>query len=190
MKIVCLDPSLSNTGFVVLQGTKGDWSLSNLGLLTTESSNAAALTKGRKDGIPKSKIATLKKNIDDLGRAKLLIEGLDKIVVDADYVCVELPQIGGADMQARSMWSSGIVLGIIANLKGPLVCVTPKDVKMVTGCATSSKEDMVSWATHLYPNAPWLKRKLKGEMVLLKTNHHIADALAAGVAGLTSINLW
>lgn len=191
MRIVGIDPSLVNTGLVSVEGNPGAWDVSNLSLVTTKSANQTpAVAKARK----KAKIAPLpvvRKNYDDLDRARELLVAILDFVEDADFICVEIPQIGGAEMQARSMWTSGVALGLIACLPPEkVIALTPAEVKKATGNAKASKEEMCEWAYALYPNAPWPARKLKGVQVRLKTNHHIADGLASIAAGLAKKNLW
>lgn len=177
MRIIGIDPSLVNTGLISLEGTPGSWVLSKLYLHTTESA--------------KSTTEKIRKNYDDLDRARDLRNAILYFVEDSDFICVEIPQIGGADMQARSMWMSGIVLGIVASLPPEkLVYLTPAEVKKVTGNKTASKEDMCTWAYSLYPDAAWPSRKCKGAIEKLKKNHHLADALACTVAGLAKKEMW
>lgn len=181
MRVVGIDPSLVNTGLICVEGTPGSWQVSNLSLFTTKS---AASSNDKK-------VATIRKNYDDLNRARILKNTILSFVENADFICVEIPQIGGAEMQARSMWMSGISLGIIAMLpEEKLVLLTPGEVKMVTANKKASKEEMCEWAYALYPNAEWPSRKYKGDIIKLVNNHHIADALACVVAGLKKQNLW
>lgn len=191
MRIVGIDPSLVNTGLIAVEGNPGAWVVSNLSLVTTKSANlTAAKVKARK----KAKVAALpvvRKNYDDLDRARDLLLEILNFVEGADLICVEIPQIGGAEMQARSMWTSGVALGLIASLPPEkVVALTPLEVKNATGNKKASKEEMCAWAYKLYPNAPWPTRKLKGALIPLVTNHHIADGLATIVAGLEKKGLW
>lgn len=74
---------------------------------------------------------------------------------DSDYICVEMPQTGGEHMQARSIWTSGIALGLIATLPAEkLICMTPRDLKLVAGKKDASKEEMWCLAYQLYPKGP------------------------------------
>lgn len=191
MRIVGIDPSLVNTGLVALEGNPGAWLVSNLSLVTTKSANhTAAQTKALKKA-KKVVAPVVRKNYDDLDRARELLEKILDFVKDADFICVEIPQIGGAEMQARSMWTSGVALGLIASLPPEkVIALTPTEVKAATGNKKASKEEMCDWAYSLYPNAAWPSRKLKGAMVRLMTNHHIADALASVAAGLEKKKLW
>ena len=191
MKIVGIDPSLVNTGLVSVEGNPGSWPMSNLSLITTKSANQTAAQAKAQKKAKKPLLAVVRKNYDDLARARELLVTILDFVQDADFICVEIPQIGGAEMQARSMWTSGIALGLIASLPPEkVIALTPMEVKAATGNQKASKEDMCNWAYRLYPDAPWPSRKLKGEMVRLVTNHHIADALATIVAGAQKKSLW
>lgn len=169
MKILGIDPALVNTGLALLNHTNDKSSIIDLGLIVTAS----------------SKDKKIRKNIDDYNRGVYLYTQLQPWIEKCDCVCVELPQIAGANVQARSMWSSGIALGIISSITKPIVLLSPAEVKLITGSKTASKEEVIAWATALYPDAPWKKVKRKGELVLVEKNEHIADAVAAAHAGLT-----
>ena len=191
MRIVGIDPSLVNTGLVSFEGNPGAWLVSNLSLVTTKSANKTAAKLKADKKAKKIPTVAVRKNYDDLDRARELLLKILDFVKDADFICVEIPQIGGADMQARSMWTSGVALGLIASLPPEkVIALTPTEVKNATGNKKASKEEMCDWAYALYPNAPWPARKFKGNMVRLVTNHHIADALASAAAGLEKKNLW
>lgn len=168
MKILGVDPSLVNTGVILLDDITGDWKITDMELIVTK----ASTLKG------------VRKNYDDFCRARDLWDALQPWFDRADWLSIEIPQIAGANVQARSMWASGIALGTLAAAKKPMKWLTPKEVKEAIGNATASKEEMVEWAYKMYPDAPWPKRKFKGEMVPLESNHHLADALAAAHAGI------
>ena len=191
MKIVGLDPSLTNTGLVKLEYTHpidaptsamvpltsdpSHWSLTHLHLHETQ---ATPSPKNKKE-------AKVRKNYDDLARARELLAVLLSFVSDADYIAIEIPQIGGQDMQARSMWTSGIALGLMAALpSAKVIPLTPLEVKHVTGNPKASKEEMCAWAYAMFPQAAWPTRTIKGNAEKLKKNHHLADATAACWAGI------
>jgi Holliday junction resolvasome RuvABC endonuclease subunit len=122
------------------------------------------------------------KNSDDIERARKLHEGLHNFIQDADLVIVEVP-VGS--QSARAMASYGICIGIIASIDKPLIQVTPTEVKLAAcGKKTASKAEMIDWATNQFPEANWIKHKSKGEWVLGNKNEHLADAVAAIVAGV------
>jgi hypothetical protein len=121
---------------------------------------------------------TVRKNSDDLRRALQLRKGLHKAASECAIGIVEMP-VGS--QSARSMASYGVSVGVMASCPIPLIQVKPADVKeAATGDKTASKEEMIAWATALFPDAPWLRHGGK----LTAANEHLADGLAAIVAGL------
>lgn len=168
MKILGVDPSLVNTGVILLNDITGKWEVEDMELIVTK----ASTLKG------------VRKNYDDFSRARDLWDALLPWMERADWLGIEIPQIAGANVQARSMWASGIALGTLAAVRKPMKWLTPKEVKEVMGDATASKTDMANWAYQTFPDAPWPKRKFKGEMVPLESNHHLADAAAAAMAAV------
>ena len=66
-----------------------------------------------------------------------------------------------------------------------MIQVTPTEVKMAaTGIKSATKEEMIEAMAKEHPEVTWLTRKFKGEMELLGSNEHIADAMAAIKAGI------
>lgn len=97
-------------------------------------------------------------------------------------MCVEIP-VGS--QSARSMASYGICIGVVASIDKPLIQVTPAEVKLVaTGSKTASKDDMIKWATEMYPEGQWLTTNKKGVVSFVNKNEHMADAIAAMHAGV------
>lgn len=171
INVVGVDPSLRNFGIVkaVLDvETMKIVSIKEMLLVESESN-----TKKQK---------TVRKNSDDLRRARLLHEGFVEACKDASFAFVEVP-VGS--QSARSMASYGICVGVLAACPVPLIQVTPAEVKLaMTGIKTATKEEMIEAAVAEFPGAPWLSRKLKGERVLLNDNEHLADAVGALKAGI------
>ncbi|EBQ7137082.1 hypothetical protein AIY46_24595, partial [Salmonella enterica] len=67
----------------------------------------------------------------------------------------------------------------------PLIQVTPNEIKHYVGNKlTTSKEEIIQWATQKQPNAPWLRRKQSGKEVLVNKNEHLADAVASIYTGM------
>lgn len=131
---------------------------------------------------PESKNKSVRKNSQDLSRARIHTEATRAFLKDVDVVCVEIP-VGS--QSARAMASYGICIGVLASIDTPMVQVTPTEVKMVaTGTKTASKKDMINWANTLYPEADWLTKKVHGVITLVDKNEHIADAIAAMHAGV------
>ena len=124
----------------------------------------------------------VRKNSDDLRRARWLHDKLHAEIQDCHIVTVEMP-VGS--QSARAMASYGLCLGVLASVSKPMIEVTPYDVKLAgAGSKTSTKQEMIDWATSLHPNALWKTRRLKGQLVLTNDNEHLADALATIYAGM------
>ncbi len=172
MRIIGIDPSLAHTGLICLEGDIGAWALTRMHLVSTETEAAP------------------RKNEDDLRRSMVWLAEVRPFIENADMLCVELPQIGGANMQARSMWTSGIALGLVASLSPAVVALHPRQIKEVTGIKDADKAQMCNWAYQMYPAAAWPSRKVGGQQVPLVRNHHLADALATAVTGLILKNMW
>ena len=174
MLIAGIDPSLSNFGMV-----KGALDLSQdkpLFLL-----DKMFLQESKQD---KANAKVVRKNSDDLNRARLLHDAMQEFISDADLVIVDVP-VGS--QSARSMASYGICIGLLSSIAQPMIQVTPTEVKLAAvGSKTASKAEMIDWATSLYPNAQWIKHKQKGKWVIGNKNEHLADALAAVHAGLAT----
>jgi hypothetical protein len=173
VKILAVDPALRNLGFarIVLSTEGGAMSVEGLRLVQTE--NGAG--------------KTVRKNSDDIRRAAEAWEAMCQEADWADLVAAEIPS---GTQSARGAMSNGISLGLLAALGRlkPLIQVSAAEAKRVaTGRRTASKDEMIAWATNLYPHAPWLKRKLKGEVRLLDANEHLADAVAIGMAATHTV---
>lgn len=167
MIVAGLDPSLRNFGMVKgnLDPTTGHLELTELLLQETST-------------LPKNKV--VRKNSEDLNRARVLYQALISFLTDVDMVFVEIP-VGS--QSSRAMASYGICIGLIATISTAMIQVTPTEVKVAaTGSKTASKDHMIQWAITTYPDAEWLRR---GNSFLNK-NEHLADATAAIHAGITT----
>jgi Holliday junction resolvasome RuvABC endonuclease subunit len=170
LRVLCIDPSLRNWGFakIIIDSDKTDIEIDSLKLVKTESD--------------KKNAKVVRKNSDDLERAKLIYGALHREIVEyvPDFVFVEVP-VGS--QSARAMASYGICIGVLASIGVPLIQVTPTEVKLAGhGTKTASKEEMIAWAVKKHPNANWLKHGGK----LVAANEHLADAVAVGYAGMNS----
>lgn len=171
IKVIGIDPALRNFGFAhaVVDVDSGEVTIEKLVLAETASAN-------------KKTAKVVRKNSDDLNRAQILHDALVYECSNASFAFVEVP-VGSQN--ARSMASYGICIGVLTACPIPMIQLTPAEVKMVaTGDKQAAKEEMVQWATNLHPEANWLTRKLKGKIVPLADNEHLADAVAAVYAGL------
>lgn len=170
MNIVGIDPSLRNFGIVnaILDTDTMQFEITSMKLVESESNS--------------KKEKVVRKNSDDLRRARLLHEGFVEACQGASFAFVEVP-VGS--QSARAMASYGICVGVLASCPIAMVQVTPSEVKMAgVGYKTATKEEMIEAAVNAYPSAKWLMRKLKDELVLMNDNEHLADAVFAIEAGL------
>lgn len=167
VRVAGIDPSLRNTGLVIMDVHVEDGSFYNmidLHLIRTEPSKNKSQRKSSADYQAASEIAsTLRYKLDKHG---------------ARVVFAEVPS--GAQ-SARASWSLGISLGIIASIVPAPIEVTPMQTKVHSiGIKTATKHEMIEWAARTYPDAPWLR---KGDR-LLNANEHLADAIGVVHAGL------
>lgn len=170
MKIVGIDPSLRNFGIV-----KADLDLNTMEFKVTDMRLVES-----EDNAKKAK--TVRKNSDDLRRARLLHEGFVDACKDASFAFIEVP-VGS--QSARAMASYGICIGVLAACPIAMIQVTPTEVKLAgTGERTATKGEMIEAAVEAHPYAPWLTRKSGGQRVLMNDNEHLADATFAIAAGI------
>lgn len=172
LKVAGIDPSLRNFGLVKgtidLSDDNFPFEIEDMQLVESESDK-----KNKK---------TVRKNSDDLERARKLQRNMIKFIEDCSMVFVEVP-VGS--QSARSMASYGICIGILASIKKPIIQVTPTEVKLaMVGSKTASKEEVINSAVSNYPEAPWLKVKRSGQLVITAKNEHLADAVGAVYAGI------
>ena len=170
MKIVGVDPSLRNFGIVVaeLDINTMEFKIQEMRLIESE------------DNAKKAK--TVRKNSDDLRRAKLLHDGFVELCQGATIAFVEVP-VGS--QSARAMASYGICIGVLSACPIPMIQLTPTEVKLaMTGEKTATKDEMIEAAVKAHPYAKWMTRKVKGEIALLNDNEHLADATGAITAGI------
>lgn len=168
MKIVSFDPALSNFGIAQMtyDWNTGKLALDNLILVQTEG----------------SKHKTVRKNSDDLERARQLHRGMIAACEGATVAIAEIPT---GTQSARGAMSNGIALGVLASCPLPLIEVSPTEAKMAAvGFKTASKGEMIQWAMAKYPNANWITRKSKGVVVPVNDCEHLADAVAIAHAGI------
>lgn len=172
LRVAGIDPSLRNFGLVRGYIDLDDEAMPFIieAMLLVESDADKANKK------------TVRKNSDDLRRARSLQREMTKFIADVAMVFVEVP-VGS--QSARSMASYGICIGVLSSIKRPMIQVTPTEVKLAAvGIKTASKEQMIAWAHESYPDANWMTRQLKGETVLINKNEHLADAIGTVHAGM------
>ena len=173
MKIAIVggDPSLTNFGFAHATYDTDTGEIDIVDLVLAETAPASKATA-----------KVLRKNSDDLSRAKILYDAFQKETSKAVFAFIEVP-VGS--QSARAMASYGVCMAIIASCPVPFFQLNPTEVKLAaTGSKHASKEEMINWATQAYPNANWLKRTVKGKVEYLNKNEHLADAVGAIYAGV------
>lgn len=127
---------------------------------------------------------TVRKSSDDLRCAQFLHQHLCEEAYGASLIAAEVPT---GTQSARGAMSNGISLGVLACAPLPIIEVNPTEVKMATvGKKNASKQEMIDWAYGLYPQANWLTKKRKGEVTLTNANEHLADAIAAVKASIST----
>lgn len=169
LKVIGIDPALANFGFAV--GTV------DVDTLEVEVQDLI-LTKTAAD---KKTAKVVRKNSDDLARARTLHAALHEVCKGAHIAIAEVP-VGS--QSARAMASYGMCVGVLASCPIPLIEVTATEVKLAgAGKKTASKEEMIAWAAKRFPTAPWLTQKKLGQLNLISSNEHLADAAAAIIAG-------
>jgi Holliday junction resolvasome RuvABC endonuclease subunit len=136
----------------------------------------------------KTQTKTIRVNADDFRRATEHSEAVHEWVHNCHVVFAEIPT---GSQSARGSFSNGISTGIVSaigsvkgegSFQGQVIQLQPTEVKMAAvGSKYASKEEMIEWATGLYPYLPWLKGK--GEPYG-KRNEHCADAIAVLHAGV------
>lgn len=177
MKIVGMDPSLSNFGVV-------NATLDIQTLTFTVQDMHVVQTEPERDKKVRKKV---RKNSEDLERARTLYKGAMEAIDGAFMVFIEVP-VGS--QSARAMASYGMCLGVIAAVAEtvPIIQVTPNDVKMAgCGIRTATKDEMIEAMVKKYPNAPWPMKTVKGVQTPIASKcEHLADALAAIEAGVSS----
>jgi len=170
INVLGIDPSLRNFGFA---HASIDLETFDVELKRVELASPPTVAKAVKKAV--------RVNSDDLRRARFLFAALQKNIKGNQIAIVEVP-VGS--QSARSMASYGICVGVLASCNIPIIEVTPSEVKMsACGDKQATKADMIAWAKATHPNANWLTRKSKGEVVLTNNNEHLADATAAIYAG-------
>lgn len=167
VKVLGLDPSLSNWGFASADLDTDTLEVSNIKLRLVETSP--------------TKVKQTRKSTDDLRRAQELYRAISEESDDFTICFAEVPH---GSQSARAMASYGICIGLLSAVESmSFVQLSERDLKMETlGRASGTKEEAIEWATTKHPEANWLKRGGK----ITKKNEHLADALAAIYAGLKS----
>jgi Holliday junction resolvasome RuvABC endonuclease subunit len=131
----------------------------------------------------KTKNKQIRKSSDDIKRARELHKAFNDATDSKAIVFSEIPS---GTQSATASWGLGIAVGVLASCPIPIVQLTPNEVKIRTAGKNASKREMIDWAVAQHPDAGWLTRKYKGEIELLNSNEHLADAIAVIHCGIES----
>lgn len=168
--IISFDPSFSNFGMAKCQV--------DVDTLELKIEDLILISTTRED---KKEVI---KTSSDLYRARALVEGIQLHCQGRAFAISEIP-LGNAALYKNAILSAGIVTGVLASCPIPLIQVSPTDVKLAAvGHRQASKEEMIEWGTATYPDAPWMYFNRKGQRVRHAANEHLADAVAAALAGI------
>lgn len=175
MQIVGFDPSLSNWGVALatLDLDTLEINVSGLHVIQTEPEKDKKMRK------------VVRKNSEDLERAKLLYKGAADAAEGRWLAFVEIP-VGS--QSSRAMASYGCCIGVLAAVGQviPVIQVTPNEVKLAgCGIKTASKEEMIQAMIAKHPAAPWPVKTVKGFNTPIASKcEHLADAIASIEAGI------
>jgi Holliday junction resolvasome RuvABC endonuclease subunit len=174
IKVVGFDPSLRNWGLAVGTYHPDDKRL------TIEHVDVICPT------LPTKK--SVRQNSLDLSSSHQHSLQVLATVKGSSAIFAEVP-VGS--QSARAMASYGICVGVLGFLRAsgyPFFEVTPEDVKIAGfGNKTSTKAQMIQWATTAHPEAPWPTRKEHGQVLVNAGKaEHMADAVACIHAGIAS----
>jgi len=173
IRILGIDPALRNTGLAI-----ADYDIAT-GALQVKRVEIAQTAK--------SKDKIVRRSSDDLASAKILLDEINRVigVYRPTFAVAEVPS---GCQSARGSFSNGVCCGLLAAVSVPLIEVNQTEVKLASvGDKKATKDQIIQWAVGKWPNAGWLTRKFKGEVVLLNDNEHMADACAAIAAGLLTV---
>lgn len=171
IRVAGIDPSFTHTGVAKFDLDLHNFVLTPVGIDLFITENGAG-----------KKHKGVRKNSDDLVRAKVLYDGLHGWLADCEMAFSEVPH--GAQ-SARAALSNGVCYGLLVSIPCPLIQVQADETKKHTvGKKTASKLEMIAWARKNYPQMSWRMRKLKGELLPVNDNEHMADACGVVVAGI------
>lgn len=172
VKAVGIDAAFANMGFaqVEIENTSRGTQIrcTGLTLVSTEG-------RDRKE---------VRKSSDELRRARELHQALQQQCKDVVFAFIEVPSGSQSASAARSL---GIAVGVLASCPILIIEVSPMEVKVAVTSdrkIKASKDDMIAWAVAKWPDAPWLRERKSGR--ILKSNEHLADALATVQAGIST----
>ncbi|MCS3577237.1 hypothetical protein [Bradyrhizobium elkanii] len=141
--------------------------------------------------IEKAARKVVRKNSDDLRRAKELHDGFHEAIAGCKVAFGEIPT--GTQGQ-RAALGFGVALGVLASCPIPIIQVMPVETKMASvGDPKAEKPAIIAWAAERYPDIDWKRyhenviyrgKRTRSAGDLHEDNEHAADATAACHAGI------
>ncbi len=179
--VLGLDPGFGNTGYAIAEVDPA----------------APAISRVVEVGLVEHRPETtgqVSRPSDDLRRAREQWDVISQLITRENVAVLAI------EMTSRSQYPAcafgfGVMTGMVAALKLPVVEVYPRQVKAVTGDSMATKGDIIAWALNTFgrrvkgwptssrPNS--LSMKLHGKHVAPSAEHP-ADALATIAAALRS----
>ena len=129
----------------------------------------------------------VRQNSKDIERAEYLAKHVFELCSGVNTIFVEVP-VGS--QSARAMASYGICVSLLGALRAkgiPFIEVTPLELKMATiGSKTATKDAIIQQGYKQYPHLPWPTKTRGGMITITKKAEHMADAIGAVKAGLST----
>jgi hypothetical protein len=174
ISVLGVDPSLRNWGLA-----KGVYDLSRLTLVIETLSVVTPQITTTKQ---------VRQNSKDLHSASQLAQATALASQGVQGIFIEVPH---GSQSARAMASYGICVGVLGALRAMGVIffeVSATEVKLNgAGNKNPTKQQMIDWAIHKHPEAPWPRYKRQGQWIVnAGAAEHMADAIAAIYAGIAS----
>lgn len=184
MKILAIDPSMTNVGWVVMENDK----IIACDVIRSKPGSGRKRNASSRGGMRNTR-GNAYVVVDDADRVGKIYADLISLVTDhhIDVIVTELPT---GSKNGRTAMAFGMVVGYMACVS--MACSTsgvhthiliPSEVKAATGIPKADKAAIIAWAKNKHPEVEWIK--LRGKFLL--RNEHIADAIAVAHGYLKKI---
>jgi Holliday junction resolvasome RuvABC endonuclease subunit len=135
-----------------------------------------------------TKSKQVRQNSLDVEASKQIFESVYRYTKDAQVVFAEVP-VGSQNSRAATAF--GVCVGVLGCLNGLGISineVTPTQVKVAAvNNKTATKQQMITWASMLHPEANWPTYNHKGKTLITESKaEHMADAIGSIYAGIAS----
>lgn len=165
LKVVAMDPSMSNWGIAVAYVHLND--------MTVEFGELAVIKPN------KTKLKSQRVNAKDVEIAKELLSGIEPFLEDADIILAEVP-VGSQSSRAMVSYAMCVsIIGFISLYYTEVFHVSPSEVKLNVQ-KDATKDQMIQWAIRMHPEAAWKRKTIKGVTTVIKGHaEHVSDAIGA-----------